>query len=184
MERCILLGVDPELSLQTQQALHATRDLFARTTTGLHIILVTVIPLPYDPSPALAKSLGRGQIRQPAPTSAQRAHAREALARAGALLQQSTSALAAARLELILRCGDPAEEVVRLARERWADCVVLGSRGNSTGHTLRRLFGASISGDIARLVPCPVLLVTAPRRARPPNLLPWRSRDQLRHVKG
>ncbi len=184
MDTCILLGVDEDFSLQTQNALQTASDLFAQAGTGLHIILLTVIPLPYDPSPALMKSLGRGQLHPQAPTPAQRADAQKVLAMAGDLLRRHSCGLAPQHIEPVLRFGNPADEVVRLARERWPDCVVLGSRGNSAIHNLRRLIAGSISGDIVRLAPCPVITVTLPRLPRPGNLVPWRAGARGGRVKG
>lgn len=183
MDTCIVLGVDGDFSLSTRYALRTANDLFAQAARGLHFILLAVIPLPYDPSPALMKCRGIGQLRPLSPTSEQRGRAREVLFSAGALLQRYSAGLAPQRIELVLRFGDPADEVVKLARERWADFILLGSRGNSAMHNLRRVFSGSISGDILRRAPCPVIIVTPPQLPRPRNLLVWRSRDEVGQVK-
>jgi nucleotide-binding universal stress UspA family protein len=184
MDKCIILAVDGEFSRQTQHALRTAGDLFAQAALGLHFILLTVIPLPYDPSPALMKSRGIGQCHPPSPTSQQRRQATEVLSLAGALLQRQGFALALLHVELVQRFGDPADEIVKVARQRWADYVVLGRRGNSSMHQLRRVFVGSISSDVMRTAPCPVLLVTPPPIPRPHNLLAWRTRGETGRVKG
>jgi nucleotide-binding universal stress UspA family protein len=184
MDKCIILGVDAEFSQQTQDALRTAGDLFGQAALGLHFILLTVIPLPYDPSPALMKARGIGQFRPPSPTCQQHRQATEVLSLAGDLLQRHSFALAPLHVELVQRFGDPADEIVKVARQRWADYVVLGSRGNSSMHQLRRVFAGSISCDIMRMAPCPVILVTPPPTPRPLNLLAWRARDETRRVKG
>lgn len=182
MDKCIVLGVDAEFSLQTQHALRTASDLFGPSAWGLHFILLTVIPLPYDPSPTLMKARGIGQFRPHSPTCQQRRQALEVLSLAEALLQRHSVALAPQHVELVQRFGDPADEVVKVARERWAACIVLGSRGDSSMHRLRRVFAGSVSCDIMRLAPCPVILVAPPRIPRPPHLVPWR-RVETRRVK-
>jgi universal stress protein A len=52
--------------------------------------------------------------------------------------------------------GDPAAEIVRLAKERGADVIVLGTHGR-TG--LLRLLMGSVAEHILRHAPCPVLII-------------------------
>src|ERR1700680_4371243 len=101
MDKCIILAVDAEFSLQAQHALRTAGDLFARGAWGLHFILLTVIPLPYDPSPTLMKSRGIGQFRPHSPTCQQQRQASEVLSSAGALLQRHSFALAPLHVELV-----------------------------------------------------------------------------------
>jgi universal stress protein A len=59
-------------------------------------------------------------------------------------------------VEFLLRKGEPAEEVVNLAKELSIDLIVVGSQGNTA------LAGASIGGVAQSMVnnaPCPVLVV-------------------------
>ena len=56
----------------------------------------------------------------------------------------------------ILRSGTPAEEIVAVARERGADCVVIGTRGH-TG--LARLILGSVARNVLHHAPCSVLVV-------------------------
>jgi hypothetical protein len=102
MDTCIVLGVDAECSLSAQHALQTASDLFGQATCGLHIILLTVIALPYDPSPGLMKSRGIGQVSPRSPTCQQRRQANEALASAAALLQRHSCSGTVSRFP---RCG-------------------------------------------------------------------------------
>lgn len=60
--------------------------------------------------------------------------------------------------------GDPAETVVRVAREEEADMIVVGSHGR-TG--LVRLLMGSVAEVIVRRAPCPVLVHKHVERAAP-----------------
>jgi len=55
--------------------------------------------------------------------------------------------------------GDPAAEILRLARERQVDLVVMGTHGR-TG--LSRLLMGSVAEQVVRRAPCPVLTVKSP----------------------
>jgi nucleotide-binding universal stress UspA family protein len=57
--------------------------------------------------------------------------------------------------------GEPATEIIRLARELPADLVVMGTHGR-TG--LGRLLMGSVAEQVMRKAPCPVLTVKAPAR--------------------
>jgi nucleotide-binding universal stress UspA family protein len=59
--------------------------------------------------------------------------------------------------------GDPAEEIVRYARTRGIDLIVVGTHGRS-GFT--RLLMGSVAERVLRQAPCPVL--TVPRQAEEP----------------
>ena len=173
MDTHILLGVDVDFSLPTHYALRVAGELFKQTTDGLHFLLLTVIPLPYDPSPTMMRAQGRGQLRPQTSTREQREHAQEVLCWASAFLQRYRPDLAPQSIELLQRFGEPANEVVKVAREQKTDCIVLGSRGNSSIQNLRRLFAGSTSREIMRLAPCPVVLVTPPQHHRLPSLVTW-----------
>lgn len=181
MGQRILLGVDEGFSPPAQYALRVVGELFEQATP--HFILLTVISIPYDPSPALMKAWGMGQLRLPAATGEQREQAQATLRRASALLQGYRSDLAPPRIDLVQRFGEPAGEVIKAAREHRADCIVLGHRGNSTIQNLRRICAGSISRDIMRLAPCPVVLVSLPLRTRPPNLAAWYEQAITRYLR-
>lgn len=70
-------------------------------------------------------------------------------------------------VETEIRCGFPADEICRLAEEREAELIVIGSHG--WGLTRRLLFG-NVSYSVLHHAPCPVLVVRGPperRRGRP-----------------
>jgi nucleotide-binding universal stress UspA family protein len=58
--------------------------------------------------------------------------------------------------ELDVALGDPADHILRLAEEREADLIVVGSRG---AHAVERLLGLSVSGSVGRRAHCDVLIV-------------------------
>ena len=64
-------------------------------------------------------------------------------------------------VETPLVTGDPAEQLCKLARERDARLVAVGTRGHGT---VRSLLLGSVSGAVIRRAPCPVLVVTASER--------------------
>lgn len=55
-----------------------------------------------------------------------------------------------------LRVGSPAEEVAQLASDLEADLVIVGSHGR---RGVRRLLLGSVSENVVRMAPCPVLVV-------------------------
>ncbi|MFH1134954.1 MAG: universal stress protein [Pseudomonadota bacterium] len=59
--------------------------------------------------------------------------------------------------------GDPVEEAVRLVRERQVDLVIAASFGLSG---LKRLLVGKVVENLARLLPCPLLITPPPKRAR------------------
>lgn len=85
----------------------------------------------------------------------------------GDLLAQTTSDLAVARseaallgavdLETLVLEGNPAEEIVRVAKERSIDLIVVGSHGR--GGITRAIVG-SVADKVTRTAHCPVMIVT------------------------
>ncbi|HEV8471979.1 MAG TPA: universal stress protein [Methylomirabilota bacterium] len=61
----------------------------------------------------------------------------------------------------IVRLGEPAESIVKTAREENVDLIVLGIR---RADAIDRLLGKSIVGQVTRMAPCHVLCVK-PHRA-------------------
>jgi nucleotide-binding universal stress UspA family protein len=55
--------------------------------------------------------------------------------------------------------GEPAEEIVQLARDQNADMIVMGTHGR---RGLGRLLMGSVAEQVVRLAPCPVVTVKAP----------------------
>jgi len=63
------------------------------------------------------------------------------------------------RVEHVLAEGDPATEVIRVARETGADLIIMATHG-WTG--LTRFLMGSVAEAVVRKAPCPVLTVKAP----------------------
>lgn len=62
-------------------------------------------------------------------------------------------------VEQILVEGDPAAEIVRLAKEKAADIIVMGTHGRNG---LGRLLLGSVAEAVLRMAPCPVLTLKTP----------------------
>jgi universal stress protein A len=62
-------------------------------------------------------------------------------------------------VESVVTEGIAAPEILRVARDRHCDLIVLGSHGR-TG--IGRVLMGSVAEDVARRSPCPVLIVRAP----------------------
>lgn len=169
MNKRILLGIDANLSPQTLYALRAASAFLQEHTPDLRLVLLHVIPVPYDTSFAWGKSM------QPSyhwsPVTQQRLQAEYALWRARTTLQQL--GIRPERIELLLRVGTPADEIVKAARELDVSCIVIGSRGNTLTQCLRRMLVGSTSHRVLRLTPCPVRLVKSPPKPQPGKLVTW-----------
>jgi len=169
MNKRILLAVDTNLSPPTQYALRVTTRLLEQSSRDVRLVLLHVIPVPYDTLPALGKS---GRVYQHfSPTIQQRQQAEQTLWRARTALQQQ--GIAADRIEWLQRVGKPADEIVKAAEELSVDSIVIGSRGNTLAQRIRRLFVGSTSHRVLRLSPYPVTLVVPPHRPRARNLVAW-----------
>jgi nucleotide-binding universal stress UspA family protein len=62
-------------------------------------------------------------------------------------------------VEFVLADGEPGEEIVRVAKDRNCDLIVMGTHGR-TG--LSRLLMGSVAERVMRRAPCPVLTLKAP----------------------
>jgi nucleotide-binding universal stress UspA family protein len=69
------------------------------------------------------------------------------------------------RAEHVLLRGTPADEIVRLAGERQADLIVMGTHGRSG---LGRLLMGSVAEAVLRRAACAVVTVKSPAPARQP----------------
>lgn len=168
MKRRILLGVDTNLSQPTQQALATVGDFFERATPPVYLILLHVIPL------SQITPLHPGFYGQVVPVSAsnwQYKQADEVLAKARRLLQQR--GWACEYIEEVVRVGVPAEEILKVARERRVNCIIIGSRGGAWKQRLRRFFIGSLSRRVLQLAPCPVMIVVPPQAQTTVNLVAW-----------
>nr|BBH94696.1 hypothetical protein KTA_28950 [Thermogemmatispora argillosa] len=163
-----MLGIDPAISPATRHAITKVSELVGQVPS-FHLILLTVIPIPYTASPSLGMYVG--QI-QPLPITAdQRSEAEEVLKRAR--LEFQKYAISSERIEMMIRVGEPAGEIARAARELGVDLIVVGSRGEGLRHKLRRFLVGSISRRVLALAPCPVMIVMAPPITHPGDLVAW-----------
>lgn len=169
MNKRILIGVDTAFSVHTQHALCTAAELFEQSD----FVLLTVIPLPYDPTPLLMRSYGVEQVRPKEATRQQREQAEGVLARAAALIQQSDQALTMTYIERMWRFGVPAEEVVKVAREQHVESIILGKQGDSFLHGIRRIVSGSITREVLRSAPCPVMLIPPVHSVPLSSLVTW-----------
>jgi nucleotide-binding universal stress UspA family protein len=168
MNKCILLGIDTDLSPPTQYALRITSELLEQAPQ-LHLVLLHVIPTPCDTRPTWGKSIG--VFYSLPPTTQQRLQAERTLRRACAAAQQQ--GIAPERVELLQRVGTPADEIVRAAGELQVDFIVIGSRGNFLRQRIRRVLIGSTSRRVLKLAPCPVMVAVPPHAPRPGSLVAW-----------
>lgn len=160
----IVLPVDANMSPGTRFALQAAVELVALSSPDVRLFLLHVIPVPYVSS----RRWGMYRLQ---PTSGQCAQAEESLSQARSVMQEHGVHLE--RIEMLLRHGIPAEEIVEAARELDADCIVIGSQGRSCKQQLRRLFAGSTSRQVLRHAPCPVLMVSPSQIPLPCSLVTW-----------
>jgi nucleotide-binding universal stress UspA family protein len=92
---------------------------------------------------------------------AERDHAEATLANAVEL-----GASAGVTVETHLLTGDPAQTVCRFAQEHDARMIAVGTHGYGT---VMSLLMGSVSGDIIRKAPCPVLVTHTAPSDRPPD---------------
>jgi nucleotide-binding universal stress UspA family protein len=97
-------------------------------------------------------ALGGTQALPPIPDDAAQ---REATAK----LQAARPALGAILVERMVREGNEAEVILRVAQEVPCDLIVMGTHGRSG---LGRLLVGSVAEAVLRKAPCPVLTVKAP----------------------
>jgi len=172
MDKRILLGVDATISPATQRALHTMGEFVSQAAPQLRLMLLNVIPLPTLASPSPGMYIGHFQSMSVTPE--QHTQAEDILRKARSELQRQ--GVSPAQIEVLIRVGIPADEIVRAARELQVDFIVVGSRGNSPGQQIRRFLAGSTSRKILYTAPCPVMIVVPPaplKTARPGDLVRW-----------
>jgi hypothetical protein len=65
--------------------------------------------------------------------------------------------------------GEPAQEILALATEISADCIVVGTHEKGL---VQRLLTGSVSNEVVKKAPCEVLIVRAKRGGSTPEILP------------
>jgi nucleotide-binding universal stress UspA family protein len=108
---------------------------------GARVLVTSIAPLVHS-SPRAITHLERGDGV---------GTAADEVGRAQALLQER-----GIDAESVTATGDPASSIARLAEERGADLVVVGTRGLGP---VQRLLGQSVSQQVARRVRCDLLIV-------------------------
>ncbi|HBE25925.1 MAG TPA: hypothetical protein DDW33_09590 [Ktedonobacter sp.] len=170
MNKRILLGIDTNISPQTQRALHTVSAFMEQGASQLlHVVLLTVIPVPYMTSPSLGMYVGH--LLPMSITSEQRSQAEDDLRNARAELQQA--GVFPEQIEVLIRVGMPAEEIVKVAKELQVNFIVVGSRGNAPQQKIRRFFAGSTSRRVLQLAPCPVMIVSSPPTPHHSDLVAW-----------
>ncbi len=164
MNRRIVLAVDAEISPQTQHVLRVASSLLEGAAPHLGVVLLHVIPLPDIPR----SKFGRSRVGA---TAEQRELAEQALHRARTELQKQ--GIVSERIEMLLRSGTPADEIVKAAKELAADFILIGSRGNSLKQKMGRLLMGSTSHRVVKLATCPVMIASLPQMPSPGNLVAW-----------
>lgn len=178
MNRCILVGVDAHLSPSTWSALESACQLIEQDSSKCRLILLHVIPVPYDPKPRLGRV--HGSLSAFPPTQSQLREARQVLWRTRALIRRF--GIPPESKELLVRAGIPAEELARVARERDVDLRVLGIRPHSHLSLLRHLLFGRTSRRAAHLAPCRVLFVRPPHSFGSGDLVAWYEQALLRSL--
>jgi nucleotide-binding universal stress UspA family protein len=172
MKKRILLGVDAPLSPATQHALRTMSSFLETITPQMSLVLLHVIPVSALASPSFGVYGGHSQV---APlTSEQRERGETALRQARTELQNRS--FEPGQIELMLRQGAPAEEIVKAAKELQVEMIVVGSRGNALRQRMRRILVGSISRHILALASCPVTIVVPPaplQVQRSQDLVKW-----------
>jgi nucleotide-binding universal stress UspA family protein len=148
MNTSLLVGVDPDLSPTTRHMLRMIGHFLEGASLHLEVVVLTVIPVPIDPSSGSRWSTG---LHTFSATSQQRVQAVQAIRRAMTILQQE--GVARQQMKEMVRVGSPAEEMVRVAGERQVTCIVIGSHGESLAQRVRRGLMGSVSRHVLRLAP-------------------------------
>ena len=144
--RRILVPVD--FSDSSARALrHAAKRV---AESGGSLIIVHVVPADYG-----WLGIGRDESRD-----VDRSLQRQAADHLRAFADENIGDKVAADLEI--RIGQPAEEIISAARDSKCDSIVLSTRG-LTG--LDRYLIGSVADRVARLAPCPVVLVRPGKRS-------------------
>ncbi len=121
--------------------------------TGTEVYYVTGAPVPGPQAGFDPVAGGRLGAQPPSPSTVVRHdHSEQALTQLHDLVPDASREM----WEVEVAAGLPAETIVRVARERNADLIVMGTHGR-TG--LQHVLLGSVAEKVVRLAPCPVLTV-------------------------
>ncbi|MFL5628568.1 MAG: universal stress protein [Ktedonobacteraceae bacterium] len=169
MNKRILLGIETDISPATQRAIRTVCEIMEQPLPHLHLVLLHVIPLPAIAAPSL--SMYVNHMLPESVNDDQRNQAEEILRKACVELQ--TGGIASEQIELLIRVGLTADEIVKAAGELHVSYIVIGSQGNTWWQNVRRFLVGSTSRRVLRLARCPVMIVPAPQMAQPGDLVKW-----------
>jgi nucleotide-binding universal stress UspA family protein len=116
-------------------------------------------------------------VREPAGTKlfAEVNQAQEDYARAK-MAELERKELAGIKHQLLVVLGDPAEAIVKAARQVEADLIVMTTHGR---RGLLYLFLGSVVESVLRHAPCPVLAMRAQSTGRDPVVVDWMTHDPV-----
>ena len=155
----VILADDGSPHARAAETMMTECPLFA----GLPVTVVSVIEDGFPEAVALTPVLYTDPIEAYAAGSLTERKAVEADCRA-AVVRLRHAGLDA---EAVVRNGDPAHEIVAVARARQAGVIIVGTRGQ-TG--LRRLILGSVARNVLLHAPCSVLIVRGGVRVPPPTV--------------
>src|SRR5579875_1158714 len=134
MNKRILLGIDTGTSATTRQAVHAVAELMESASPHLHVVLLTVIPVPYMASPSLG--MYTGQVLPISVTLEQRSQAEASLRKVQEELQEQGSG--PEQIEPLVRVAIAPDEIVKAAKGLRFGFMVIAGHGGSAAQKLRR----------------------------------------------
>src|SRR5947209_15742834 len=112
MSKRILLGIDTNFSPATQYAVRAVAEFMEQATSQLHLVLLSVIPIPSMTSPSPGMYVGH--LLPMSITPEQRNQAEDALRMARSELQKD--GIAPGQIEILICIGFPADDIARFAK--------------------------------------------------------------------
>lgn len=138
-ERHILCPLD--FSPHSNHALWTAASLAQDTNSVLHLMSVTELPMPYaDGVPVFS-------------------HYADDIRRDDLALKAVNSPIPNVKVEHQHRLGNPSEEILKYAKERGVDLIVMGTHGRQG---IDRLLMGSVAAEIVRKATCPVITVRLP----------------------
>lgn len=145
-------------------AIGAARRALSLLATDATVTILSVVDVRSEVAVGGTGLLGAEPLAMPMADPTVAAELDEALTEgARDAIQRTVTALgdAGARAEVLVAHGDPATEIVRVAGERGADVVVVGSHGAGF---IKRVLVGSVSNHVVHHATCPVLVVRQPHR--------------------
>ncbi|GCE14040.1 universal stress protein [Tengunoibacter tsumagoiensis] len=169
MRRYILLGVERPFSPSTQYQLQTVYDLIETSEHSFSLLLLTVLPPTHILIPPSTYALE--QASRTPPSYNQQQEARLLLQKTRAFFQQR--GFEYDDIEELICMGAPADEIIKVANERHVHLIVIGNHGHGFWQQCRRFFFGSVSAQILKRAPCPVLVALPAHSNRTAQLVSW-----------